>query len=132
PDDDRLGVPLVVVLSHDLWAQHFGSSRAILGQTIKLSDSRYTVIGVMPPRFDHEVGSQFWLPAVPTLDPSTRPSIRSLTVIGRLAPGRNLAELNAELATLDPKSLASASAQGAKVQMRLEATDLRARYTGST
>jgi hypothetical protein len=91
-----------VVLSHDLWVGRFGSDPDIVGRSVRLSDTDYTVIGVMPPGFNHEVDNQFWLPVVPTLDPSTRPSIRSLTVIGRLAPGRTLAQLNAELATLDP------------------------------
>jgi putative ABC transport system permease protein len=123
PEDDRLGVPLVTLLSHELWVSQFGGDRAIVGKTIKLSDSHYTVIGVMPPGFDFELRSQFWLPVVPTLDPSTRPSISSVNVIGRLAPGRTLAQLNAELRTLEP---------GGKVRTRLSATPLRSRYTEST
>ena len=48
PDDDRLGAPPVVVLSHDLWVNQLGSDPEILGKTVKLSDTHYTVIGVMP------------------------------------------------------------------------------------
>ena len=123
PEDDRLGVPLVTLLSHELWVSQFGGDLAIVGKTIKLSDSHYTVVGVMPPGFDFELRSQFWLPVVPTLDPSTRPSISSVNLIGRLAPGRTLAQLNAELHTLEP---------GGKVRTRLDATSLRSRYTEST
>jgi len=130
-EDDRLGGTPVVVLSHDLWATHLGSDPDILGKVVKLSDTQYTVIGVMPAGFNHEVRSQFWLAVVPTLDPSTRPSIRSLTVIGRLAPGRTLAQLNAELATIDPKLLAKAGGQ-TPAEMRIEAAPLRDRYAGST
>src|ERR1041385_3483990 len=117
PDDDRLGAPLVTVLSHALWVTQFGADPKILGKDIKLSDSHYTVVGVMPAGFDFETGSKFWLPAVPTLDPSTRPSIRSLNVIGRLAPGRTLAQLEGELATLDPAALAQGG-PGTRVPMR--------------
>lgn len=131
PEDDRLGAATVVVLSHDLWAGQLGSDPAILGKVVKLSDTHYTVIGVMPPGFNHEVRSQFWLPVVPVLDPSTRPSIRSLTVIGRLAPGRTVAQLNAELATIDPKLLAQPGGT-VPVTMRVEAAPLRSRYAGST
>jgi hypothetical protein len=75
PDDNRLGAVPVVVIAHDLWTNHLGRDPNILGTTLKLSDTEYTVIGVMPAGFEHEVASQFWLPIVPTLDPSTRPSI---------------------------------------------------------
>ena len=69
-------------------------------------------------------------PVVPTLDPSTRPSIRSLTVIGRLAPGRTLAQLNAELATLDP--LPAERTGPGSTPLKLEAAPLRSRYAEST
>lgn len=131
PDDDRLGADLVVLLGHELWQTRFGADPAIIGQTVKLSDSHYTVVGIMPPGFRHEVGNQFWLPVVPTLDPSTRPSIRTLTVIGRLAPGASLAQLRGELDGLDPAVLRTAGPGGAR-QMRLTAAPLRARYAEST
>ncbi len=131
-EDNRLGTAPVVVLSHDLWTKHFGRSPSVLGQTVKLSDTRYTIIGVMPPGFDHETGTQFWIPTVPTLDPSTRPSIRALTVLGRLRVGHTVDQLNAELATLDPRAMAAASAEGTKTQLRLEAAPLRSRYIAST
>jgi putative ABC transport system permease protein len=131
PDDDRLGAPPVVVLSHDLWVNQLGSDPGILGKTVKLSDTHYTVIGVMPKGFEYESRSRFWLPVVPVLDPSTRPSIRSLMVIGRLAPGRTLAELRGELATIDPTALTQ-TGPGGKVTIRLDASPLRERYTSST
>src|ERR1051326_3895699 len=58
PDDDRLGAPLVTVLSHALWVTQFGADPGIVGRTIKLSDSHYTVVGVMPAGFDFEVRSE--------------------------------------------------------------------------
>ncbi len=129
-EDDRLGAPPVLVLSHDLWVSQYGSDPGILGKAIKLSDSHYTVIGVMPAGFDYEVGSQFWLPVVPILDPSTHPTIRTITVLGRLAPGRTLAQLNAELKAIDPAALVAAGSSAAPT--RLQAAPLRDRYTSST
>lgn len=127
--DDQLGVPLVTVLSHRLWASVLGSDPAIIGKVIKLSDSQYTVVGVMPPGFDFESNNDFWLPTVPTLDPSTRPSIRSLTVLARLAPGRTIAEARSELALLE---LPDAGGAGARVPMRLDVAPLRERYVAAT
>lgn len=128
--DDRLDAPLVVLISHDLWKDELGGDPGIIGQTIKLSDSHYVVVGVMPPGFHHEVGNRFWLPEVPTLDPSTRPSIRSITAIGRLAPGRTLDQLRGELATIEVPVPASAGPNAPR--FRLEASPLRDRYTSST
>jgi putative ABC transport system permease protein len=128
-DDDRLGVPLTTVLSHELWETQFGKDPGVIGSDVKLSDSHYTVVGVMPPGFRFETGSQFWLPAVPTLDPSTRPSIRSVSVFARLAPGRTLADLRAELATVEPAVVAG---PGQPQKTKLVGDPLRDRYASST
>ena len=129
-EDDRLGAPLAVVLGYGLWTSRFGGDPAILGKVVKLSDSRYTVVGVMPPGFEFEAGAQFWLPVVPTLDPSTRPSIRNVTVVGRLAPRATLAMLRGELSTIEPA--AAATTRGQPVSTRLVASPLRDRYVAST
>jgi predicted permease len=130
-DDDRLGAPPVTVISADLWRNQLGGRPDIVGQTVKLSDTRYTVVGVMPPGFEHEVNSQFWLASVPTLDPSTRPSIRSLVVVARLRPGATIAQFDAELASIDPALLTKTSASGT-VTTALDALPLRERYVAST
>lgn len=129
-EDDRLGAPLAVVLGYGLWTSRFASDPAILGRQVKLSDSRYTVVGVMPPGFEFEAGAQFWLPVVPTLDPSTRPSIRNVAVVGRLAPGATLAMLRSELSTIQPTAVATA--RGRPVTTTLAAAPLRDRYVAST
>jgi len=41
-----------VVLSHGAWMTHFGGSAEALNRTIVLDDRSYTVVGVLPPRFD--------------------------------------------------------------------------------
>ena len=41
----------VAVLTHDLWRTEFGEDRSIVGRTVTLNGSTYTVIGVMPPSF---------------------------------------------------------------------------------
>jgi putative ABC transport system permease protein len=129
-EDDKLGVPLVTVLSNSLWLSQFGGDRNVIGTDVKLSDSHYTIVGVMEPGFDFEAGSQFWLPVVPTLDPSTRPSITAVTVFGRLAPGRTIAQLRDELSALD---IPAASANGrAAAPARLVADPLRERYASAT
>ncbi|MEP7380388.1 MAG: ADOP family duplicated permease [Gemmatimonadota bacterium] len=136
-EDNKLGAEPVTILSYALWTSQFGADPAMLGTVVKLSDTQYTVIGVMPAGFTHEVNSQFWLPVVPVLDPSTRPSIRTLTVIGRLAPGASVEQLRAELSAVEPVALTALPTNGeakrmAPPRMRLTAAPLRERYASST
>ncbi|MEO7962617.1 MAG: ABC transporter permease, partial [Gemmatimonadaceae bacterium] len=131
-EDNKLGAAPVTVLSHALWTSQLGADPNIIGRVVKLSDTHYTVIGVMPPGFQFEVKSQFWLPIVPVLDPSTRPSIRTVTAIGRLAPGRTIEQLRGELANLQPAPPQGRPAGRPAPHMRLAAAGLRDRYVSST
>jgi hypothetical protein len=40
------------VISHELWQRRFGGAHDALGPTITAGEHAWTVVGVMPPRFD--------------------------------------------------------------------------------
>ena len=44
-----------IILSDDFWRQFFGGDAHVLGRTIELDRHQYTVIGVMPPRFQYPI-----------------------------------------------------------------------------
>jgi predicted permease len=48
----------VAVLMYDLWRQHFNADRGVLGKTIRLDGTSYTIVGVMPRSF--HVPSMQW------------------------------------------------------------------------
>jgi hypothetical protein len=48
---DQLGAAPTVVLSHGFWVDAFASASDAIGQTLRLDDESYTVIGVMPAGF---------------------------------------------------------------------------------
>jgi hypothetical protein len=50
-DEDRPGGPQALVMSYGLWQRRFGGEPAILGKAITLGGARYTVVGVLSPRF---------------------------------------------------------------------------------
>ncbi len=69
PADAPGGKPApVAVLSYLFWQHQFSQNRGVIGQTIELDHSLYTVIGVAAPRFTWG-DSDVYLPAIPTGDP---------------------------------------------------------------
>lgn len=62
-DEDRIaGKDFVVLLSHGLWVRRFGMDPAVIGRTIR-TDRTYTVVGVLPPRFQGLTGpTDVWVP----------------------------------------------------------------------
>ena len=52
PDEGKkIGADPVAILSYALWARRFGSDPRVIGQTITLNATSYTIIGVAPPNF---------------------------------------------------------------------------------
>ena len=89
----------VVVLTHTLWITRFGGRADILDRDITLNGARYTVVGVLPPRFLFPFrDAGLAVPLVTAGDP--RRSDRGanfLRVIARLAPGVTLAQAKGDL-----------------------------------
>jgi putative ABC transport system permease protein len=95
PGGDR-----VVVLGYGLWNRRFGSDPGIVGRTIRVDGESYTVVGVAPQRFDFPIGSEIWAPLGFTPEDAANRAGRFLMVLGRLLPGRESADLQAELSTV--------------------------------
>jgi predicted permease len=94
--DDRAGAPLVAVVSDTLWRRRYQADAAAMGQTIRLDDTAYTVIGVMPPAFRFPSRTDVWVTLGPALTGAGQAS-RTVSVVGRLAPGVTIDRANAEL-----------------------------------
>ena len=99
--EDSPGLNEVVVMSHRLWRDAFGSDPRIIGQLVELDSQPHEVIGVLPEGF-HSLSSvsvqpDLWRPLVlsPFRNIRTGPTI---FVIGRLSPGVTLAEAEADFA----------------------------------
>ena len=106
-EEDRYGKDHVVVLSSHLWKSKYGSAPNILGKSIKLDETQYTVIGVMPPSFRFPFDGKplsemadLWVPdaiAPQRLDPHNRLMEFGVGLIGRLAPMVTAAQARAEM-----------------------------------
>ena len=100
-EEDVPGRDGVVVLSHRLWTRRYGADPEVIGRVISLNASPFTVIGVMPARFDLTVDvEELWTPAAFTPEQLAEHDEHYLSVIGRLAPGASPAQAAAELRTI--------------------------------
>jgi len=96
----------VAILSHELWASDFGSSKGVIGETVKISDEPYTVIGVMPAGFHYPVGNPgfYWSTyAIDSEGPFGLTKLRDqdeLNVVGLLKHGLSMNQALADLNTI--------------------------------
>ena len=73
--------PPVAVISYPFWKTHFASSPDVLGKVLELNHQKYTVIGVVGPRFTwHD--SEVYVPMPAGMDPKSR-----FQTLIRLRPG---------------------------------------------
>ena len=95
-DEDRPGGVPVVLVSHALWQQRFTRDPSILGQSLTLGGTPYTIIGILPEAASAFPMNQFqiWVPRpaeVPYLVPSQLNNGGFFfQAIARLRPGVSL------------------------------------------
>jgi len=103
PGEDQLGHANVVVLGHAFWREHFGSDPGIVGQNVTLNGQSYLVIGVMPARFEMPPSAQVWTPMALTDKEKVVRGEHHFGVIGRLKPGTDLKQAQAEMNTISSR-----------------------------
>ena len=114
-DDDVPGAGAVAVISEGVWEREFGRSQAVIGQTIDVNQSHFTIVGVNPRGFTGAKNVQqspdIFVPLSmqPLVDPKDKKAsllddseLWWLNVAGRSKPGvldaQAQAALNVELA----------------------------------
>ncbi len=108
-EEDTTGHEHVVMLSDSLWREQFGGDPAIVGRTVELNASAYTIIGVMPASFSFphaeempdgftfERDVKLWVPlALPTGPPIPSES-SELAIVARMADGVSISQAQAEM-----------------------------------
>jgi predicted permease len=95
----------VVILSYGLWQRQFGGQQNILGQTLNLDRKPYTIVGIMPQSFVFPlpgmlqgVAADLWVPlGLSKEELADFGDNFSYTVVGRLKPGIQQGQINADL-----------------------------------
>jgi predicted permease len=107
-DDDSPSAPSVAVMSYQVWRDKYGGDPSVVGASFAINGQPFTVIGITPPGFfgDGLVSSPtaLWLPlsVEPVLEDANSVLNRDpywLKSIGRLAPGANPRNVEAQLTT---------------------------------
>ncbi len=108
PGEDTPGAANVVLLSYGLWQRRFGGDSAIVGQSLTLNDTPYTVIGVLPPNFQFAPrgGAEMWAPYTPSETQLSRRYMHGTNVIGRLKPGVSIEQGTAEMRVIGERIVA--------------------------
>lgn len=108
--DEAKGAPPSVVLSYRYWQQRFGANPNLVGQPITLNGRSFIVGAIAPPHF----AGLSWAMAVSAWVPSgsigalmnggdefrENRGAHAFRLIGRLAPGKTVAEARAEIDTI--------------------------------
>ena len=102
PGDDHPAGEPVVIIANGLWKNRYGSDPSIIGRTIKVNTKACTVIGVMPPDMKFPFNNDLWMPLsqLPPEVINAKRGVRNFQAIGRLGPGRTLAQARAELESI--------------------------------
>jgi putative ABC transport system permease protein len=107
PEEDVDGHGRVVVLSDGFWKSHFGGSRDVIGKTLSLNGSAYSVVGVMPASFSiaswSVAAQKIWVPLAQTDEQRAVRENHNESVIARLRPGVGVARAQAEMAAISTR-----------------------------
>jgi predicted permease len=110
PQESARGGSPAVVLSYGFWQDQFNGDKEVLGRTIRISGTDFTIVGVAPRAFtgvDQYIRPSFMVPAVLTQqlngaakDPVENRGDYSFTLYGRLRQGVSARQAQAEMVTL--------------------------------
>jgi predicted permease len=86
--DDRPNAQATAILSNAFWKRRFAADPAIIGKSVWLNATPYTIIGVMPSSFSFYPKDSIWTPVAHEADPALMSTYEDheFWVVARLAP----------------------------------------------
>ncbi|MFY9556001.1 MAG: ABC transporter permease [Blastocatellia bacterium] len=109
-EDEQAGHPAIVVLGYGLWQRRFGGDPEIVGKSITLDGTSYTVAGIARAGFQYPGKTEAWLPPfrlAPALseamDVTRVRGFGFLSAVALLKPGARLEQAKAEMETITAK-----------------------------
>ena len=107
PDDGKPNQPEVVILSYGFWQRRFGGDQHVIGRHLTMNNRDVTVAGVLPANFNLHITKASMSNKPPELWRAWQVSNelrerkgRFAMAVGRLKPGINLSQAQAEMNTI--------------------------------
>ena len=100
---------LIAVISDRLWRQRYNADPAIIGKPLNVYNGQYTIVGVMPPKFNFPDDVDLWLRLVWDLNRHSR-GAHFMEAVARMKPGVTVEQAARELAQVSGR-LAAANEQ---------------------
>jgi predicted permease len=100
PAEAQPGNDRVAILGHGFWLTRYSGDPGVLGQSVTLDGEPYTVVGVMPERFQFPPGASrvsVWTPLAINARVFTVRAMRVYYVVARLAPGVSVTQARTEM-----------------------------------
>jgi putative ABC transport system permease protein len=97
PEEGEPGGEMVAMLSHGYWQRRFAGDPAIVGTSLIVDGSPTTIVGVLPERFRFHVAADVWRAMVRDGQWAQSRQFNNFVMIGRLAPGSDVAAAQSEL-----------------------------------
>jgi putative ABC transport system permease protein len=121
PDEEHAGGPNAILISDRYWRRRFNSDPAVLRKQLRIGDTAFSIVGVMPASFLFPVRDvDAWSP-VPVDGPYTRGRENTwYSAVGRLKPGVTVKQARANLATVQAQLGAAFPKPDAEIQVLIE------------
>ena len=105
----------IVVLSHRFWTSHYQSDPTVIGRSIRLNGSPFSIVGVTSPAFQGTTvtAPDVWVPApFATTLGRAAPQWLQVMVGGRLKPGVRVSQTAAEMSVIGAALVREHGSQG--------------------
>lgn len=99
PSDAKKGAAPVALASYGYWKQYLGSASDLSRSHLKVDNTIYSLIGVLPEAFQFPSDTGLWVPADTEGENPSRTS-HNFSGIGRLRDGVTVQQANAEISTI--------------------------------
>jgi predicted permease len=97
PEDGLDGAEDVVLISHGFWTRRLGGDAGVIGASLPLDGTTYTIVGVLPPGFFFMAPGELWIPMRPDRFAAASRDRHNWYLLGRLAPGITLEQAQGEV-----------------------------------
>lgn len=98
--DEAPGAPKVLLLSHKVWTQRYGSDESVVGRQVRINAEPVTVVGVLPEDFEFPVEEELWMPLVLETGEVQRGGGRSVGVVARLVDRVSIDQAQTEMSLI--------------------------------